>query len=160
MRTHTLKMPGQRAPASMLLVGVFLVLAVLLAACGSTSSTGAVPTPNPKTPTVTPPNDLITPGTLTVGSDTTYPPQEYIDTTTNKATGFDVDLITAVAQRMGLQAKIVTTKFDTIIDDLVAKRFDVVMSAVSVTPEREKKVDFVPYFSAGESLLVLKGNPH
>jgi len=109
---------------------------------------------------VAPPNDLITPGTLTVGSDTTYPPQEYIDTTTNKAAGFDVDLITAVAQRMGLQAKIVTTKFDTIIDDLAAKRFDVVMSAVSVTPERQKKVDFVPYFNAGESLLVQKGNPH
>ena len=53
----------------------------------------------------TPPTDLITPGVLTVGSDTTYPPQEYIDPTTNKATGFDVDLITAIAQRMGLQSK-------------------------------------------------------
>jgi len=61
---------------------------------------------------------------------------------------------------MGLKANVVTTKFDTIIDDLVAKRFDVVMSAISVTPERQKKVDFVPYFSAGESLLVQQGNPH
>src|SRR6266581_9223767 len=159
MRTHIAKAPGQRVPASMLLVGVFLVLAILLAACGSNSSTGAVPTPNPKTPTVTPPKDLITPGTLTVGSDTTYPPQEYIDTTTNKATGFDVDLITAIAQRMGLKANVVTTKFDTIIDDLSNKRFDVVISAVSITPERQKKVAFVPYFNAGESLLVAAGNP-
>ncbi len=159
MRTHTLKMPGQRAPASMLLVGIYLVLALLLAACGSTSSTGAVPTTNPKTPTVTPPNDLITPGTLTVGSDTTYPPQEYIDTTTNKATGFDVDLITAIAQRMGLKANVVTTKFDTIIDDLSNKRFDVVISAVTINPDRQKKADFVPYFNAGESLLVQAGNP-
>src|SRR5712692_10190946 len=160
MRIHTAKTQRPRIPVRMLVVGVFLVLALLLAACGSSSSSGsAVPTSNPKTPTVTPPNDLITPGTLTVGSDTTYPPQEYIDTTTNKAAGFDIDLITAVAQRMGLQAKIVTTKFDTIIDDLVAKRFDVVMSAVSVTPDRQKKVDFVPYFNAGESLLVQMGNP-
>ncbi len=60
---------------------------------------------------------------------------------------------------MGLQAKIVTTKFPTIIDDLAAKRFDVVMSAVSDTPEREKKAMFVQYFKAGESLLVQKGNP-
>ena len=159
MRTHTHKTPGQRVPASMLLVGVFLVLAILLAACGSNSSTGAGPTPNPKTPTVTPPKDLITPGTLTVGSDTTYPPQEYIDTTTNKAAGFDVDLITAIAQRMGLKANVVTTKFDTIIDDLSNKRFDVVISAVTINPDREKKADFVPYFNAGESLLVQASNP-
>ena len=159
MRTHTAKTQRRRVPVSMLLVGVFLVLAILLAACGSNSSTGAVPTPNPKTPTVTPPNDLITPGTLTVGSDTTYPPQEYIDTTTSKPAGFDVDLITAIAQRMGLKANVVTTKFDTIIDDLGNKRFDVVISAVTINPERQKKADFVPYFNAGESLLVQAGNP-
>jgi polar amino acid transport system substrate-binding protein len=75
------------------------------------------------------------------------------------AAGFDIDLITAVAARMGLQTKVVTTSFDTIINSLVAKRFDVVMSAVSVTPDRQKKVDFVPYFNAGESLLVPIGNP-
>ncbi len=151
---------SQRASLGIVLVGCMVVLSLLLAACGTGSTTVTGSTPNPATPTVAAPNDLITPGILTVGSDTTYPPQEYIDPTTNKAAGFDVDLITAVAQRMGLQAKIVTTKFDTIIDDLAAKRFDVVMSAVSVTPDRQKKVDFVPYFNAGESLLVQNGNPH
>ncbi len=160
MRSIYFKARGQRTPPGLLVVGFMVVLCLLLAACGGTTTTGSSPTPNPATPTVAAPNDLITPGVLTVGSDTTFPPQESIDPTTNKAVGFDVDLITAVAQRMGLQAKIVTTKFDTIIDDLAAKRFDVVMSAVSVTPERQKKVDFIPYFSAGESLLVQKGNPH
>src|SRR6266581_194891 len=160
MRSICFKARGQRAPSGLVVAGLMVVLCLLLAACGNNTTTGGVPTPNPATPTVAPPNDLITPGVLTVGSDTTYPPQEYIDTTTNKAAGFDIDLITAVAQRMGLQAKIVTDKFAPIFDDLAAKRFDVVMSAVSVTPERQKKVDFVPYFSAGESLLVQKGNPH
>jgi polar amino acid transport system substrate-binding protein len=140
----------------MLLVGTLVVLAMLLVACGSNTTTGGTPS---STPTVAPPNDLLTAGYLTVGSDTTYPPQEYIDTTTNQAAGFDIDLITAVARRMGLQARIVTTSFNTIIDSLVAKRFDVVMSAVSVTPDRQKKADFVPYFNAGESLLVPAGNP-
>jgi len=41
----------------------------------------------------------------------------------------------------------------------VARHFDVVISAINITPERQKKVDFVPYFYAGESLLVQKGNP-
>ena len=146
----TTKRPARRRSPSMLLAGVFVMLTVLLAACGSTSST---------TGTSSSGLDLKTPGVLTVGSDTTYPPQEYIDTATNKAAGFDVDLITAVAKNMGLQVNVVTTKFDTIIDDLSNKRFDVVISAVSITPERQKKAAFVPYFNAGESLLVAAGNP-
>jgi ABC-type amino acid transport substrate-binding protein len=137
-----------------------MALLLLLVACGSTTTGSTnVPTPNSGTPTVTPPNDLITPGTLTVGSDTTYPPQEYIDTTTGQPAGFDIDLITDIAQRMGLKVKIVSAGFDTIIDSLANKRFDVVISAVTINSQREQKVDFVPYFSAGESLLVPKGNP-
>ena len=146
----TTRRPARRRSPSMLLAGVFVMLTVLLAACGSTSST---------TGTSSSGLDLKVPGVLTVGSDTTYPPQEYIDTATNKAAGFDVDLITAVAKNMGLQVNVVTTKFDTIIDDLSNKRFDVVISAVSITPERQKKAAFVPYFNAGESLLVQAGNP-
>lgn len=146
----TTKKAGRRTSPAMLLAGVLVMLTLLLAACGgSTTTTG----------TSSPGLDLKTSGVLTVGSDTTYPPQEYIDTATNKATGFDVDLITAIAKNMGLQVNVVTTKFDTIIDDLSNKRFDVVISAISITPEREKKVAFVPYFNAGESLLVAAGNP-
>lgn len=154
---------GRRPSVGLLFMAVIVALTLLLAACGSNTTTGAgstpVPTQNPATPTVAPPTDLITPGTLTVGSDTTYPPQEYIDNATNKATGFDIDLITAIAQRMGLKADIVTDKFDTIIDDLSNKRFDVVISAITINSDREKKVAFVPYFNAGESLLVQNGNP-
>lgn len=152
---------GRRPSVGLLFVVVIVALAMLLAACGSSTNTGSTPPPtqNPATPTVAPPTDLITPGTLTVGSDTTYPPQEYIDNTTNKAAGFDVDLITAIAQRMGLKADIVTAKFDTIIDDLANKRYDVVISAITINAARQKKADFVPYFNAGESLLVQNGNP-
>lgn len=153
------KRPRGTTPLQTGVLGVLLIFSLLLAACGSTTSTGSGgATPTTK-PSIAAPTDLITSGVLTVGSDTTYPPQEYIDPATKKATGFDVDLITAMAARMGLQANVVTTDFNTIIDSLVAKRFDVVISAVSVTPERQKKVDFINYFNAGESLLVQQGNP-
>ena len=160
MEAFTRKRENRHISKGILFVGILVVLALLLAACGGTTTTsGTTPTPIPATPTIAPPTDLITSGTLTVGSDTTYPPQESIDPTTGKAVGFDVDLITAIAQRMGRKANVVTTKFDTIIDDLVNKRFDVVISAVTITSERQQKVDFVPYFNAGESLLVQAGNP-
>lgn len=144
---------------------IFVLLALLLAACGSTGgSTGTTTgSSNSATATVKPsvaaPTDLLTPGTLTVGSDTTYAPQEYIDSKTGKAAGFDIDLISAVASRMGLTAQIQTAQFNSIITSLQAKRFDVVISAVTINSDRQKVVDFVPYFNAGESLLVQNGNP-
>jgi polar amino acid transport system substrate-binding protein len=155
-----LKMRRRRSSSSLFSVTALALLSLLLVACGSSggATTGGGPTPTAK-PSIAPPNDLLQSGTLKIGSDTTYPPQEYIDQVTKKAAGFDVDLITEMAARMGLQANVVTTDFATIIDSLVNKRFDIVVSAVSVTPERQKKVDFVPYFNAGESLLVQKGNP-
>ncbi len=161
MEAYSHQKRSRRASKGMLFVGLLILFAMLFTACGSNTTTGSgsTPTANPATPTIAPPSGLIAPGTLTVGSDTTYPPLEYINTATNQATGFDIDLITAIAQRMGLQTKVVTTSFDTIINSLVAKRFDVVISDVSVTPERQKKVDFVPYLNVGESLSVKAGNP-
>jgi len=157
----------------------FVAIPILLAACGSSTSTGSgtptsnalscstqantgapSPTPYPPTASLTAPKDLITAGTLKVGSDTTYPPQEFIDTATGNAIGFDVDLITAMAQKLGLKAKVVTANFDTILDDLSAKRFDVVISAITINSDRTVKADFVPYFLAGESLIVPMGNPN
>jgi polar amino acid transport system substrate-binding protein len=133
------------------LVGLVMIFALLLAACGSS--------PNTSTGGNTNPLGLVNPGILTVGSDTTYPPQEFIDTASHKTVGFDVDVITEVAKRMHLQANVVTTGFTTIFDSLSSKRFDIVISAVTINPDRQKKFDFVPYFNAGESLLVAKGNP-
>ena len=162
MEAYSQQKRSRSASKGLLYVGILILFALLLSACGSNSTTttgGSSSTPSPAASTVAAPNDLLTPGTLTVGSDTTYTPQEYIDTTTKQATGFDIDLITAIAKQMGLQTKVDTTSFDTIINSLVAKRFDVVISAVTINPDRQKKVDFVPYFNAGESLLVKAGNP-
>ena len=149
---------------AVLILGFLTALSLLFSACGSSTSSGGTSTgsSNPTAtakPSIAAPTDLITAGMLTVGSDTTYPPQEFLDTSTNKYTGFDIDLITAMAARMGLKANIVKTDFTTIIDNLSNKRFDVVISAVTINDQRKQKADFIPYFNAGESLLVQKGNP-
>jgi polar amino acid transport system substrate-binding protein len=116
------------------------------------------PKPNPR-PSIAPPNDLISPGTLTVGSDTSNPPQEFLDPTTQQPMGFDIDLITAIAHKMGLQVKIVPTAFSSLLDGLNSGLFDVVISAVNITPDRQVQSEFVPYFKGGESLLVQASNP-
>lgn len=153
---------GKRRPVSwyFLILGVSVMFSLLLGACGSTGSTGGSNSQagTPKV-SIAPPNNLMNAGVLSVGSELTYPPKEFTDTATGKATGFDIELITEMAKRMGLQTNIVSTRFDTIIDDLNNKRFDVVISGMHITPQREQKADFVEYARSGESLLVAKGNP-
>jgi polar amino acid transport system substrate-binding protein len=137
------------------------VLVVALTACGGGTSTGPSPSaaPSASPQGIKTPTNLVTAGTLTFLSDTTYPPQESIDTPTNKAVGFDVDVANAIASKMGLTATIKTNPFDSIIPDLLAKKGDAIISAMSITPERSKQVAFVGYFQAGQSILVRKGNP-
>lgn len=136
------------------------VLALTLAACGGTAAT---PTPS-ATASASPqgiktPTNLVKAGTLTFLSDTTYPPQESIDPASNKPVGFDVDVANAIAAKMGLTATVTTADFSTIIDALLAHKGDAIISAMSITPDRSKKVAFVGYFQAGQSILVRKGNP-
>jgi polar amino acid transport system substrate-binding protein len=140
---------------------------ILTAACGGSSGTPAATATcpsdatTPSTKVAAPPtSDLLTAGTLTVGSDVSYPPQEFYPTgcAGNPADGFDLDVGKALAAHMGLKFAVVDQKFDGIIPALSAKKYDVIISAMTITDERKKAVSFVPYFSAGESFVVLGSN--
>ncbi len=115
-------------------------------------------TPVPK-PTTALAENLVMAGFLTVGSYIDYPPQESVDQKNNTAIGFDIDLITAIARYMNLKVNIVNTDFQDLINSLFAKNFDVAISAIIITPELQQRLNFVPYFIGGESLLVAQGNP-
>jgi polar amino acid transport system substrate-binding protein len=102
-------------------------------------------------------SELITDGTLTVGSDIPYPPFEYGNAP--DYTGFDVDLVNEIANRLGLETKWQDTSFDTIFTDVALGKFDMVASASTITPDRQKKVNFSdPYYSAQQALLVPEGS--
>ena len=146
----------------------FVTLAVgstlLISACGSGSSNSTGSSNNcgsdaakPSSTTAPPPSsELTTNGTLTFGSDVSYPPQEfYPDGCPKTADGFDLDVAKAIAARMGLKFAVVDTKFNGIIPALNTKKFDALVSAMTITDDRKKVVQFVPYFSAGESFVVL-----
>lgn len=96
--------------------------------------------------------DLLQEGTLTVGSDIPYPPFEQGDPPAYE--GFDIDLINAVADEMGLETKIVDAPFDVILAGDTG-RFDLSIAATTITEPRENRVDFSnPYFESEQSLLV------
>jgi polar amino acid transport system substrate-binding protein len=89
--------------------------------------------------------------------DTTYPPAESI--VNGKAAGYDIDIANAVAKQLGSTAQIKTTGFSVIIGALKAKKCNAIISSMTITPERSKVIDFVPYVNVGAFLMVKKGNP-
>jgi len=98
---------------------------------------------------------------INVGSDISYAPVESYTAGTQTAVGIDIDLCNAMVAQFGsgFTCKFQNTTFDNIIPALLAQRFDIIMSAMSDTKDRQGKIDFVDYFNAGTSILVAKGNP-
>jgi len=96
-------------------------------------------------------------GELTVVMTTSSPPAHF--TTREGMKGLDHDLAIAIADVLGLKAKVVGVPIDQVIPGLQAHRYDVVVSQFKPTTARGKVLDFVDYASTGTSLGVLGGNP-
>jgi polar amino acid transport system substrate-binding protein len=96
---------------------------------------------------------------IKVCSDVAYAPVEFFKEGTQEVQGIDPDLAGAMGDKLGVKFTFQNTTFDGIIPALQAKRCDIIMSAMSDTPERQKQLDFIDYFEAGTSILVEKGNP-
>jgi ABC-type amino acid transport substrate-binding protein len=92
---------------------------------------------------------------LLVGSDLTYPPYAYFEGDT--PAGFDPDITAAMAEEMGVSVEYKDTRFEQLIPGLQSGQFDVIASALYITSERAQEVDFIPYFSTGNSILVREG---
>ena len=91
---------------------------------------------------------------LRVGTDATFPPMEYVDN--GKRTGFDIELVEALAKAMGKQVEWVDIDFKGLIPGLVSKRFDMAVSAIYITDERKKVVDFTDSYYAGGLVVMVK----
>ena len=117
-----------------------VVLALVLAACTSTGGGGDL--------------NLVTDGTLTVCTDSPYPPMEFeLD---GEFTGFDIELMRAIADDLGLELAVVNTGFDPITSGLAmeAGDCDVAAASITITADREENIDFSDgYFTADQSLL-------
>jgi ABC-type amino acid transport substrate-binding protein len=95
--------------------------------------------------------------TLTVGSDIPYPPFE--QGKKGSYTGFDVNLMEAIGKEIGREPEFIDSSFETIFRDVAQGKFEAVMSAATITPEREKVVSFSnPYYLSEQAILVAEGS--
>ena len=124
---------------------------------GPVGTTDATETPAAEIEKMVGEASLITDGTLTICSDIPYAPFEFEEN--GELTGFDVNLVDAMAEEMNLQTEFKTTPFDSIIPALVSESCDLIVSATTITPARSEQVLFTdPYFDADQSLMVSADN--
>jgi polar amino acid transport system substrate-binding protein len=105
------------------------------------------------------PADVRTRGVLRIATDASYAPASSFGPDGRTIVGFEPDLGAALGRVLGVKVRFVNRDFSGILRDVAARRVDLAMSAVTDTPERERVVDFVNYFSAGTAIVVQRGNP-
>lgn len=125
-----------------LLLGVLTLWALLATSCA---------------PRVTTETDALTrvrqAGELVIGTDATYPPFE--NKVGHDLVGFDIDLGNALAEKLGVKPRWVNSAFDGIFPALLSRKFDMVLSAATITPERRKSLAFSdPYYDAGQVITL------
>lgn len=97
--------------------------------------------------------------TLRIGSETVYPPFEFLDSASGQYVGFDIDLIKAVAKKAGFDITIYSMGLDGLVPALMSGSIDLAVSALTITPERAAKVDFSdPYYESGLSIMTHRNN--
>lgn len=125
------------------LLGLLLILATLIAACG------------PKAPEAGGP---LQAGVLRVGTEGVYAPFSYHDPASGQLVGYDVDVARAVADKLGVRVEFVETPWDSIFAALEANRFDVVANEVTINDERKAKYDLSEPYSVGEGVIVTRAD--
>jgi polar amino acid transport system substrate-binding protein len=148
-------------------LGFGVGLALLLAACGGGGGGGG----GGGTPTTTAassvdqalaakvPAAIKSDGKMLIGTDSSYAPNEFLDTDGKTVIGFDVDLFNAVAAKLGLKTQWQSAAFDAIIPGVLSGKYEAGVSSFTINAERKQQVNMVSYFNAGTQWGTKKGNP-
>lgn len=97
-------------------------------------------------------SDVKQRGVMLVATDDTYPPLEWNDN--GNIVGFDIDVMTEIASRLGVKPRFISTKWDGLLTGLEGKQYDAVISCMNITPEREKQVSFVEYMRWAQVIVM------
>ncbi|KZZ86205.1 MULTISPECIES: transporter substrate-binding domain-containing protein [Bacillaceae] len=126
-----------------LLLAIGLVIASMLAACGSSEETSGDEGEEKKV--------------IKMATSADYPPFEYKDTTKgDDIIGFDIDLVNALADELGYKVEIQDLDFNSLVPALQAKQVDMVLAGMTPTEERKKNVDFTDVYYTAKHMIVSK----
>ncbi|WP_435054968.1 ABC transporter substrate-binding protein [Micromonospora aurantiaca (nom. illeg.)] len=154
--------PGRRAALG---VAGAAVLLLSLAACGEEESSdqpGGGPSVSSSVDAALAakvPDAIKSDGKIVVGTDSTYAPAEFLDTDGKTVIGFDVELFTAVAAKLGLKAEFVSAPFGDIINGVNSGKYEAGVSSFTINDERKGQANMVSYFQVGTQWVTKKGNP-
>ncbi|MFC4464384.1 ABC transporter substrate-binding protein [Streptomyces xiangluensis] len=148
--------------------------ALLLTGCGDQTESGSSDSTDTPSASAAPladklPKEIRDAGVIKVGSDIAYAPVEFKDSS-GKTVGIDPDVAAAMGKQLGVTFEFENGTFDTLITGLRSDRYDIAMSAMTDTKDRQEGVDsdtgkkvgegvdFVDYFTAGVSIYTKKGD--
>lgn len=150
--------------ARIAVVGLAAASALVLSACSAASTddvvSGSGSSSSAAANSGTTLKEVQDAGVLTIGTEGTYQPFTYhADGGTGELTGYDIDVITAVADKLGVKPEFEETQWDAIFAGLDGGRFDLIANQVSITDERTAKYDFSePYTVSPGVVIVNKDN--
>ena len=154
-----------------LLVAI-IIAAVAIAACGSSttsSTTSATPSAAATSASAIAEQilghaptglagQIVSKGSVLVANDANYPPQSSVDQKTGKLVGFDVDAANQMGKILGLKVDFSNPAWETIPAGLQQGKYDVSIGSMTITPERQKVLDFTdPYYYTSGQVFVKKG---
>ena len=152
-----------------LAVAAVATTALALTACGSDSLSEGSDSSAPATTSSAPagaealaaklPAKIKSAGTIVIGTDATYQPNEFLDADGKTVIGMDVELFDAVMAKFGVKTQWVPSAFDAIILGVQSGKYDVGVSSFTVNAERLEQATMVSYFTAGTQWVTQKGNP-
>lgn len=144
-----------RARSRALAAAAAAVAALALTACGGSDAGSG----DGSTEAATAPDSALAAvqeaGVLRVGTEGTYAPFSFHDASSDELTGYDVDVITAVAENLGVEPEFSETTWDSIFAGLEAGRYDVIANQVSITEERTAKYDFSEPYTVSTGVVVV-----
>jgi len=111
-----------------------LVMVLTMAACGSAPKTAEK-------------------GKLVMATNAEFPPYEFVEN--NQVVGIDVEIASAVAEKLGLELKVENMEFDSIISAVKGGKADVGVAGMTVTPERLEEVDFTTSYATGVQVIIV-----
>ncbi|MCA2219536.1 ABC transporter substrate-binding protein [Jidongwangia harbinensis] len=138
---------------------------MLVSGCAQPAGTGDTATGSTDTITVNEairgrlPESVRERGTIQFATDPSYAPMESFAPDGRTIIGFDADLAAALGSVLGIKIEMVPANFSTALDETAKGTYDGVLSSITDTVEREKRADFINYFSAGTAIVVRRGNP-